>query len=144
MQDLNVALVQCPLHWENRDANLQAFAERLSELKATPDLVVLPEMFSTSFSMNGGKCAEEDGGPAHEWLQKKAAGMQCVIACSLMVREKGKLFNRFVWMRPDGTYAKYDKRHLFRFVGEHEHSSPGKAGNSALWFAMTCASRSGV
>jgi omega-amidase len=125
MQDLIVTIIQCELIWEDTEANLEAFAGRFASITSKPDLIVLPEMFSTGFSMNGEKCAEEPNGPAFKWLQRKSSEMNAVIACSVMVRENRKLFNRFLWVRPDGTYDSYDKRHLFRFGKEHEHFESG-------------------
>jgi omega-amidase len=125
MQDINVTLIQCELAWEDRDVNLAAFNHRLSLIEGQTDLIVLPEMFSSGFSMNSSKCAEEESGPSVEWLKKKSSELNTVMTCSMMIKEEGKLFNRLFWVRPDGTYDTYDKRHLFRFGNEHEHFSPG-------------------
>jgi omega-amidase len=125
MQDLTITLVQCDLIWEDRDANLEAFNRRLSVLEHHSDLIVLPEMFNTGFTMNGEKCADDENGLTVQWLKQKSSALGCVITGSLIIREGAHLYNRLFWMRPDGTYETYNKRHLFRFGNEHEHFEAG-------------------
>lgn len=119
MQDLTVALVQTDLHWEAIDANLTQLDRQLDHVAPDVDLVVLPEMFSTGFSMAAPQLAESMSGKAVSWLQVKAAEHKAVVAGSLMIEEQGRYFNRLVWARPDGSLAGYDKKHLFRYAGEH-------------------------
>ena len=118
MQDLTVTLVQTSLHWEDVDANLAQLDRHLDGVKSTADLVVLPEMFSTGFSMAPAQLAEPMSGRAITWLQEKAAAKNVVITGSVMVEEAGRYFNRLVWARPDGELSCYDKKHLFRYAGE--------------------------
>ena len=124
--DINVTLVQTPLHWQDAAANRQLLAEKLSRLEAPTDLIVLPEMFTTGFSMAAPQLAETMSGPTLSWLAKQAHKLQSVITGSLIIADQGRYFNRLIWMRPDGSYAQYDKRHLFRMAGEHHTYSPGQ------------------
>lgn len=126
MTDLHLTFIQTSLHWENKEKNLSMFDEKLSALKDGTDLIVLPEMFTTGFTMNAKPVAEKMDGAAVEWMARKAAEKNCVITGSLIIEEKGQYYNRLIWMRPDGTHEHYDKRHLFRMANEHEHFAAGK------------------
>jgi len=125
MQDLSITIIQSDLYWENAEQNLDLFSEKFSGLKGTTDLILLPEMFSTGFTMNASACAEEMTGKTMQWLKLKAAEMKCVITGSVIIHEGGKFYNRLFWMKPDGTHAYYDKRHLFRLAGEELTYTPG-------------------
>jgi predicted amidohydrolase len=87
--------------------------------------VVLPEMFSTGFSMDAAALAEDMDGPTVDWMREEAAAMGCVVTGSLIIRADGRHYNRLVWARPDGTLAHYDKRHLFRMADEQQHYAAG-------------------
>src|SRR4051812_48194272 len=114
MEDLKVTIVQCPLVWEDVDANLQAFTERLSSVQpGVTDLIVLAEMFSTGFTMDAARLAESMDGKAFHWLKKTAAEKQCVITGSVAMKDDKGFYNRLIWMRPDGTFETYNKRHTF-------------------------------
>ena len=119
MEPLRITMVQTSLHWENRDANLEQFSRLLVGLEGQTDLVVLPEMFTTGFSMAPEKLAERMDGPTMEWLMDQAGRLGAVVTGSVIVEENGAYFNRLIWMRPDGTFDSYDKRHLFGLAGEH-------------------------
>lgn len=125
MQNLTVSIVQTTLYWEDTARNLEMFAEKIASIEGTPDLIVLPEMFTSGFSMNPLAAAEPMGGPALQWMQKTAARRQCVLCGSMAVEEDGRFFNRFFWVRPDGSYEHYDKKHLFTYAGENKDYSPG-------------------
>ncbi len=125
MQKLNVTIVQSPLHWENPEANLAMFTEKLNLLQELTDLIVLPEMFTTGFAVERAHIAEEPEGQGFQWLRKMAAEKKAVICGSLAVKEKGKLYNRLYWVEPNGKYSYYNKRHLFRMARENEHFSAG-------------------
>jgi predicted amidohydrolase len=125
MQDISITLIQTSLHWEDRPGNLEKFTRLLSRIEGHTDLIVLPEMFTTGFSMNAQALAETAEGATMSWLKEKASGLGCVITGSLIFAEGGRFFNRLIWMRPDGSYDHYDKRHLFRMAGEHEHFAAG-------------------
>lgn len=126
MQDLSITLIQTHLIWEDIDANLALFNDLIDDIREPTDLVILPEMFSTGFSMNAGKLAEEMSGRAVAWLRRKAAEKNTEIAGSLMVKDGGRYFNRLVWARPDGSTVTYDKKHLFRYAGEEKVYTAGR------------------
>lgn len=125
MQDLNICLIQSHLYWENREKNLIHFESILKTVPSGTGLIVLPEMFSTGFSMNTENLAEPPDGPGLEWMKRQAAAHQGVITGSLMIKENKRYLNRLYWVHPDGHYQSYDKRHLFRFGGEDEHYQSG-------------------
>jgi len=120
MSVLKITTFQAYLFWENIDKNLQNLALRLSSIREKTDLIVLPEMFSTGFSMNVSTLAEEMGGKTMQWMHQQAAKFDSVITGSLIIKEKDKYYNRLIWMRPDGSHEKYDKRHLFG-LGKEDH-----------------------
>jgi predicted amidohydrolase len=122
--DLRVTIVQTFLHWENIAENLKHFDALLENVSET-DLIVLPEMFTTGFSMNTKDFAEDMNGSAVQWMQQKASSKNAVLTGSVMIRENGKTFNRLLWVSPDGNVQHYDKRHLFRMGNEHEHYTAG-------------------
>lgn len=115
--DLELALIQTELDWHDPQANRQRFESLLTEA-AGADLIVLPEMFTTGFSMDSASLAEPEQGPTHHWLLEQAQRLDAVITGSLIVRDDaGDYRNRLLWARPDGRMQHYDKRHLFRMAG---------------------------
>jgi len=127
MPDFTLSLVQTDLHWHDPAANREALGKLLSDSLAGPgltDLIILPEMFTTGFSMETTQ-AEPMDGPTLAWLRAQAACYDAVITGSAMLTEGGRYYNRLLWVRPDGSYSSYDKRHLFRMSGEHEVFTPG-------------------
>lgn len=122
---MRLSIVQSALVWENKAENLHRFDQKLVPLAGQTDLVVLPEMFSTGFSMNTEPLAERLDGPTMTWLAEKAAQLGASITGSFICRENGQNRNRLVWMRPDGTFETYDKRHLFSLAEEEKHFAPG-------------------
>jgi predicted amidohydrolase len=134
-RDITVAAIQSPLFWENKEANLHMFGEKIRAINYPVDLLVLPEMFSTGFSMQPEKLAESadmgikfsgrQGGATIEWMQKQASSINAVITGSIIVEDNGKYFNRLMWVRPDGSCEYYDKRHLFRMAGEEKIYAAG-------------------
>lgn len=125
MADLKVTLIQSRLYWEDIAANLQMFDEKIDSIGERTEVVFLPEMFSTGFSMQPEKLAETMDGSAVQWMKKKAAEKNIILTGSLIIEENGHYVNRLIWMLPNGTYGTYDKRHLFGYAGEHEHYQPG-------------------
>lgn len=125
MENLRVTLVQANLHWEDVPANLGMFSEKLAAVHDT-DVIILPEMFTTGFSMNARKLAEEVDGPAVTWMKQTAAEKNAVVTGSLIVKEEGRFYNRLFWMQPDGKCVWYDKRHLFTLTGEETVFTPGE------------------
>jgi predicted amidohydrolase len=126
LPNLNIALVQTTLAWHDAPANHAHFNELLSEVKGV-DLVILPEMFTTGFSMESELLAEPEGGVTSRWLLAHAKRLGAVVTGSVIVRTShGSHRNRLLWATPDGELLHYDKRHLFRMAGEHERYSPGE------------------
>jgi omega-amidase len=122
---LRVTLVQTELAWQDPAANRRNLAAHFRGLAGHTDLVVLPEMFSTGFSMDAEALAEDMDGPTIGWMREEAAALGCVVTGSLIVRDAARCFNRLVWARPDGSLEHYDKRHLFRMVSEQLHYAAG-------------------
>ncbi|MEY4133900.1 MAG: amidohydrolase [Saprospiraceae bacterium] len=122
---LRVSLVQADLAWEDRPANLQRLNAMISPLQGCTDLIVLPEMFTTGFSMSAERLAEPNSGATGVWMAGQAAKTGAVLAGTFIVSEGGRYYNRLLWARPDGTVSHYDKRHLFSLSGEHLHYCPG-------------------
>jgi len=125
MNTLKITTFQAYLFWENIDKNLQNLGLRLSSIREKTDLIVLPEMFSTGFSMNPEEHAEAMDGKTMNWMLQQAKKFDCVITGSIIIKEDKKYFNRLIWMRPDGSYEYYDKRHLFGLGEEDKHYSSG-------------------
>ena len=129
MSTLTFSLVQADLFWEDKAANLQQLEAMINSIKEPTEVVVLPEMFSTGFSMRPGALAEKMDGPTVSWMKKTSKEKGVVLTGSLIIEEEGNYYNRLIWMLPNGHYGTYDKRHLFAYGKEHEHFS---AGNKRL------------
>ncbi len=127
IQNLKITLFQAYLFWENIEKNLQNLALRLSiGLREKTDLIVLPEMFNTGFTMNAAQLAEEMDGNTMQWMHQMARKYDCVVTGSLIIKENSNYYNRMIWMLPDGNYQHYDKRHLFGLGSEDKHYTAGK------------------
>lgn len=124
MTNLRVSLVQTDLVWEDPTANCAALEEKLSDLAGKTDVIVLPEMFATGFSMTP-HGAEIGRGPVLHWMQIQANRLGALVVGSLKVKQQNAFFNRLYAVHPDGTFTSYDKRHLFRMGGEHEFYQSG-------------------
>ena len=118
MHDLTVTLIQTELHWENIPANLELFERKIDAISEKTHLIILPEMFSTGFTMNARDCAETMEDSAVSWLMDKSRQKDTDITGSVIIEEKGKYYNRLIWAKPDGSRFTYDKAHLFRLAGE--------------------------
>ncbi len=127
MSDLKVTVVQSELVWEDPAANLALFDQALQGLDDTSDLVVLPEMFSTGFSMQPGPVAQTMDSPTVAWLQKTAGELNAHLVGSVMITEGGRFFNRLMWAKPTGELLTCDKRHLFRMLGEDKIYAGGRS-----------------
>jgi len=125
MQPLNVALVQGATRWHDARANRKYYGSLVNSIAGKVDLVILPETFLTGFTNDTAKQHELIDGEWLPWLKTLAADTNAVITGSLVIKEGEQYFNRLIWMRPDGTFDQYDKRHLFRMAGEHEHYASG-------------------
>jgi predicted amidohydrolase len=124
-QDLTVTLIQSDLVWHDIDKNLSAFDQKLKSIEEDTDLIILPEMFTTGYSMNAAELSEDMDGSGVAWLREKAHQKQAAIVGSLIIREEGQYYNRLIWMNPDGSHHHYEKRHLFSMAGEDRYYSPG-------------------
>ncbi len=122
-QDLHVTVVQADTHWEQAGANLAELEELLAE--AETDLIVFPETFTTGFSSNGPELAETMNLTSHKWMKMMAAKTGAAICGSLFIKEQGKVYNRFLFVKPDGHTYSYNKRHLFSIGAEGEAFSRG-------------------
>ena len=125
MAPLTVTTIQTNLAWENKAANLQMLEGKINSLEEKTEVVVLPEMFSTGFSMNTALLAETMEGETVEWMKAIAAKHKIILTGSLMIKENDRCFNRLLWMLPNGQFGYYDKRHLFAYGEEDKHYTPG-------------------
>ena len=125
MSSLTLSLVQTALVWEDKAANLQLLETQLASLRGKTQVVVLPELFSTGFSMQTQVLAEPMNGPTVQWMRTMAQQYQLIITGSVMIQEEGLFYNRLIWMLPTGELGHYDKRHLFAFAGEDRYYSRG-------------------
>jgi len=125
MPSLSFTLVQTKLFWEDKSANLQHIESTLDAAKQLGQVVILPEMFSTGFSMQPHLFAETMEGPTVEWMKNVAAAKKIILTGSLMIEEHGKYYNRLIWMLPNGQFGYYNKKHLFAYAGEDKHYQSG-------------------
>jgi len=125
MSTLTVTTIQPDLRWEDKTANLRRLEEKIDGIGVHTELVILPEMFSTGFSMRPEVLAEPMEGPTVAWMRAIAARKKIILTGSVIIEEEGKYFNRLIWMLPNGQYGYYDKRHRFAYAGENEHYSAG-------------------
>ena len=128
MSTLTITTIQSDLLWEERAANCRLLEQKIIALAEKTEIVVLPEMFSTGFSMNT-SLAETMEGETMEWMKRVSEENGVIITGSLLIKEGDNFFNRLIWMLPNGQYGQYDKRHLFAFGEEDKHFS---AGNKRL------------
>ncbi|MCI4668797.1 MAG: amidohydrolase [Bacteroidia bacterium] len=126
MQSLRISLLQMDLAWENAEQNRKQVDTMLRGFKEETDLILLPEMFTTGFTMNVEQNFEEMEGPTIQWMQKLAARKKCWIGGSLIIKEDGSYYNRFVFVNKDGLVGEYDKRHLFRLAKEDDYIMEGR------------------
>lgn len=125
MENLRITLIQPDIIWENPQANLDKYSTWFENLTET-DVIVLPEMFTTGFSMQPVILKEKMDGVAVNWMKNMARDKNAAVVGSLIIEEDGQVFNRAVWAMPDGRTAKYDKRHLFSMGQEHQYYVPGQ------------------
>lgn len=125
MQDLIVTLVQTPLYWEDPVANRAMLEEKIAGIGKT-DIIVLPEMFTTSFTNDAAAFAEPMNLNTFKWMKQLSAQSGACITGSYCIREGTKFYNRLLWMQPDGKFYTYDKRHSFRMSDEHKVYTAGE------------------
>lgn len=126
MNDLRVTTVQADLAWEDPVANKSHFEKALQLKPGETDLVILPEMFTTGFTMNAKKLYEYMDGPTLNWMADLAKSLNACVTGSIIIKEEDKFFNRLLWITPEGDIQYYDKRHLFSMAGEGIHYTAGK------------------
>lgn len=124
-EELRVNIVQANLRWEDPAANREMFTSIFNGVDDQPDLYVLPEMFTTGFSMDAKELAEAHEGPTLEWMQQTARHYKAAITGSVIIKEGGQYFNRLFFVFPDSSYHWYDKRHTFTLAGEHRTYTAG-------------------
>jgi len=124
--NLKTALIQVDLAWEDPSENLRKFSERINNINEQADLIVLPEMFSTGFSMNAEALAENMDGSTVSWMKKTAIDKNTAITGSVIIKEKGEFYNRLFFVFPDGSFKTYDKRHTFTLAKEDKTYAAGK------------------
>ncbi len=123
---LTFTLVQTNLFWEDKKANLLMIEEKILNLKEKTQIVILPEMFSTGFSMQPNLLAEKMDGETIDWMKKIASTKKIILTGSIIIEENEQYFNRLIWMMPNGQMGYYDKRHCFAYGGEDQHYTAGK------------------
>lgn len=129
IEKLKIAVLQVDLAWENPSKNRELFSKKIAHINQDIDLIVLPEMFSTGFSMNAENLAEDPEGETFKWMQNIAFIMKSAVTGSLIIKDNGRYYNRLYFIYPDGAFKTYDKRHTFTLAREHETYA---AGNQRL------------
>jgi omega-amidase len=129
MSQLTISTVQTSLFWEDKSANLAMLGEKIQGIHEHTEVVVLPEMFTTGFSMEPARLAETMDGGTMQWMKDLARNKRIILTGSLIIEEGGDYFNRLVWVLPNGQVGYYDKRHLFAYGGEDKCY---KAGNKRV------------
>jgi omega-amidase len=123
--ELKVAIIQSDLVWENPKKNRKNFSEKINSILKEVDVIVLPEMFATGFTMNAEAVAETIDGKTVNWMRKKAEKTGAAIVGSLIIVEAGNYYNRLLFVEPTGTITTYDKKHTFTLAGEDKVFSAG-------------------
>jgi len=124
MKNLKITIIQPDIIWEDPQANLEKYSKWLEDIEGT-DVIIFPEMFTTGFSMHPEKLKESMDGISVKWMQHVAAEKAAAISGSLIIIDGGKIFNRALWVFPNGEISIYDKRHLYSMGQEHLHYTAG-------------------
>ena len=125
MSNLTITGIQTSLHWEDPIANMNMFEEKINTIAGKPEIIILPETFSTGFSMKPRELAETMEGKTIKWMKRNAAEKKIILTGSFIAKENENYFNHLVWMLPNGQYGVYDKRHLFGYAGENAEFTSG-------------------
>jgi len=125
MSTLTITTIQTNLLWEEKSANLRLLEEKIAAIENKTEIVILPEMFTTGFSMNPSAFAETMDGETMEWMKRVSKENGIVLTGSVMIEEEGKYYNRLIWMLPNGEFGYYNKRHLFAYGEEDKHYTGG-------------------
>ncbi|MEP6950682.1 MAG: amidohydrolase [Ginsengibacter sp.] len=136
MNTLTITIIQPDIHWEDKRANLDMLSKKIESVEEKTEVIILPEMFSTGFSMNTELLAENMNGETIQWMKKISSEKNCILTGSVIIEDSSannpgdkRYFNRLIWMLPNGNYGCYDKRHLFAYGDEGAHYH---AGNKRL------------
>jgi len=127
MKDLSITTIQSDLHWEDKEQNLKMFEKQIESVQENTDLIILPEMFNTGFSMQAEALAENMKGETVNWMKRMASEKNAAITGSLIIEDNGKYYNRLIWAEPNAEVKYYNKRHLFGLGDEHNHYTAGDA-----------------
>lgn len=122
---LKIALIQSSLHWENPSANRDMFGDKIEQIEQDIDLIVLPEMFTTGFTMSPTNIDNQEGVLTLDWMKKMAGSKNSAVIGSMVFYDNGNYYNRLFFVKPNGEYDHYDKRHTFTLAGEHEKYTAG-------------------
>ncbi len=125
MSDLTITIIQSDLFWEDKTANLEMFERKIMGISEKTEVIILPEMFSTGFSMRPEGLAETMDGKSVQWMKRVSAQKKAILTASLIIEEEGQYYNRLIWMLPNGVFGHYDKRHCFSLAGEDKHYRSG-------------------
>lgn len=125
MASLTLTIIQTDLIWEDKVANLNMLQQKIDAIEERTEVIILPEMFNTGFTMQPELFAETMEGETVQWMKEVAANKKVIITGSIAVKENEQYFNRLIWMLPNGQLGFYDKRHLFAHAGEDKHYSMG-------------------
>jgi predicted amidohydrolase len=126
LPELSIAYVQYAIHWHDWHSNKTDIEFALEKVDGSVDLIVLPEMFASGFTMQPEEVAQSMDGHSIEWMSQLAASRGSHVIGSLVISEEGRFYNRLICAHPDRTFSYYDKRHLFTYAGENEHYAAGK------------------
>jgi omega-amidase len=125
VNDLRITLIQPDVFWEDSVRNLALYRKTIREMNEDTDLILIPEMFNTGFSMHPDRCAETMSGPAVQFLSETASGRNCLVIGSILIHDEEAYYNRLLAMYPDGSFQVYDKRHLFILSDEDKVMKAG-------------------
>jgi len=125
MSTITITGIQTDLFWEDKKANLEMLEKKINSIKEKTEIIVLPEMFSTGFSMQPEKLAETMEGETVQWMKRIATEKKIILTGSAIIEDGGHYYNRLIWMLPNGEYGTYDKRHRFAYADEDEHYTAG-------------------
>ncbi len=127
MKDLSITTIQADLHWEDKEQNLKMFEKYIESIQESTDLIILPEMFSTGFSMRAEELAENMNETTVQWMKNIAIRKNAAITGSIIIKDGSHYYNRLIWTEPNGLVMHYDKRHLFGMGDENKHYSSGQS-----------------
>jgi omega-amidase len=125
MSTLSITTIQTNLQWEDKEANLKMLEAKINAIEEKTEIIILPEMFSTGFSMQPHLLAETMEGETIQWMKELAINNKIILTGSIIIKEDDKYFNRLIWMLPNGQFGYYDKRHLFAYAEENNYYTAG-------------------